>query len=219
MLLLAVSFAVGTMLPAPSAPANCESAAPADSTLLALYASGEDFATFLANADARKAQWQRNWEGGQVPPDILARAQSLPGTWKLLIVAVDGCSDSVNTVPYIARLVELVPSLELRIVKPDAGRAVQEAHRTTDGRAATPTVVLLDEQGNDVGCWVERPHELQDAGIKARAEGKGDEWFRAKQGWYDDDAGASTLREVVDIIAAAAAGTPICGKSPPARTP
>lgn len=219
MLLLALSLAVGAAAPGPSpSRVACEPAV-ADSTLLALYAGGEDFATFLANANARKAQWEANWAKDQLPADILAQAQAIPGQWKLLVVAVDGCSDSVNTVPYIARLVGLVPSLEMRIIKPDAGKAVQDAHRTTDGRAATPTVVILDAEGNDVGCWVERPHELQDAGIEAREAGKGDEWLRGKQAWYDNDAGASTLREVVAVIAAAAAGTPLCGKSPPARTP
>src|SRR5690606_18428943 len=122
---------------APSTPmaARCAPEAAADSTLLALHAGGEDFATFLANANARKAQWQKNWDESTVPADVLAKAQAIPGTWKLLVVAVDGCSDSVNTVPYIARLVALVPSLELRIVKPDVGRSVQESHRTLDGRA------------------------------------------------------------------------------------
>jgi hypothetical protein len=190
----------------------------ADSALLALFASGETYETFLANAQARKAMWQRHWDEGQVPADILERARAIPGRWRLLVVAVDGCSDSVNTVPYLARLASLVPSLELRIVKPAAGRAIQEAHRTPDGRAATPTLVVLDDAGRDVGCWVERPGDLVADIAKARAEGRIDSYD--KQGWYDRDAGVSTLREVVAVVAAAAAGTPACGATPPpARTP
>lgn len=191
-----------------------------DTALVALYESGQDFDAFLKSANARKAMWEKHWAEGVVAEDQLAKARAVPGRWRLLIVAVDGCSDSVNTVPFIARLVSMVPSLELRIVQPGPGRPVQEAHRTPDGRAATPTLVLLDEQGNDAGCWVERPAELQDSAIKARAAGTIEEWARGKQDWYDQDAGASTVREVVAILEAAAAGAPLCRSGePPARTP
>lgn len=162
------------------------------------------FDRFLAAADARKAAWERTWANSLVPDDVLAAARAVPGRWRLLIIAVDACSDSVNTVPYLARLSALAPQIELRIVTPEAGRALQEAHRTPDGRAATPTVILLDGEGRDVGAWVERPAQLQAAGMAARAAGAFDSFLSGKQAWYDRDAGASTVREVVELIAAAA---------------
>lgn len=189
-----------------------------DSTLVALYESGATFESFLESASARRQMWLKNWEEGVVPADVLADARALPGRWRLLVVAVDGCSDSVNTIPYLARLVSQVPSLEMRIVLPEPGRPVQESHRTPDGRAATPTVVLLDAEGRDAGCWVERPAVLQEMAITARAADKTEEFIRGKQGWYDMDAGASTVREVVAMIAAAVAGSPTC-TPPPAKKP
>ena len=201
------------------APPTCAEAtlpivAPADSTLAALYASGVDYARFLADATSRREQWLANSAKAVVPADALAAARALPGRWRLLVIAVDGCSDSVNTIPYLARLVEEVPSIELRIVLPDPGKAVMETHRTPDGRAATPTVVVLDESGADVGCWVERPSVLQSGAIDARAKHAMEDWARGKQAWYDADSGASTIREVVAVLQAAAAGTPRCGSGP-----
>ena len=181
-----------------------------DSTLLTLYESGQDFETFLREARARREMWDRNWADGQVSPELLERARAIPGRWRLLVAAVDGCSDSVNTVPYLARLVSLVPSLEMRIVKPDAGAVFMERHRTPDGRSATPTVVILDAAGNDVGCWVERPAALQEMAMRARADETYEDFARNKQSWYDADAGASTVREVLDVIEAAALGAPVC---------
>ena len=186
----------------------------ADSTLNALYASGVDYRTFLADASARRAQWVKNTNASLVPADMLAVAQALPGRWRLLVSTVDSCSDSVNTVPYIARLVELVPSLEMRIVRSDAGKPIMESHRTPDGRPATPTVVILDEAGNDVGCWVERPAFLQSRAIAARGAGLLEQFAREKQSMYDGDAGASTVREVVAVLQAAAAGKPRCDAGP-----
>ncbi len=188
--------------------------APADSTLAVLYASGVDYRVFLKAARARRAQWVQNTNASVVPPDVLATVQALPGRWRILVSAVDGCSDSVNTIPYIARLVELVPSLEMRIVDPEAGKPIMESHRTPDGRAATPTVVILDAAGNDVGCWVERPAFIQARAITARGAGLMDQFAREKQSLYDGDSGASTVREVVAVLQAAAAGTPRCDAGP-----
>lgn len=197
-----------------AAPLRCDSpdranVAP-DSTLVALYESGIGFDRFLAEARARRAMWTRNADAAQVPADVLAAAQALPGQWRLLAVAVDGCSDSVNTIPYIARLVELVPQLELRIVSPRSGREVMAARRTPDGRAATPTVVILDASGREAGCWIERPAELQRRAIEANAGGGTSAFAATKQAWYDADAGASTLREIVSLLAAAASGRRGC---------
>lgn len=209
--LLLASFALAAPLPACEVSGTAvPPAVSADSTLEALYASGVDYRTFLANARARREQWVRHTERAVVPADALVAARALPGRWRILVAAVDGCSDSVNTIPYLAALAAQVPSLELRIVLPGPGQRVMESHRTPDGRAATPTVVILDATGADVGCWVERPATLQAMAIAARAAGTIDDFSRDKQQWYDADAGASTVREVLAVLQAAAAGTPRC---------
>jgi hypothetical protein len=88
-----------------------------------------------------------------------------------------------------------------------------EAHRTRDGRAATPTLILLDENWNEVGCWVERPSELARWGELERAKLSDGEFVRQKTAWYDRDRGRSTVREVLDMIEHAAPGAPCGGNS------
>lgn len=213
---------VATLFSFSSAPLFCEAAsstvAPAnatsDSTLQALYAGGESFDDFLAKAKARREMWVKNWTGATVPADALDHGRAVKGKWRLLVVAIDSCSDSVNTVPYVAKLVSQLPGWEMRIVSPSTGKQIMEAHRTPDGRAATPTVLVLDADGNDAGCWIERPSVLQQGVIEARAAGKADEYLRDKQKWYDADAGASTMREVVAMVEGAAAGKPVCAAKP-----
>ncbi len=183
-------------------------AAPRDSVLAALYASGQDFRTFLAEAKQRRETWVRNSEQAVIAPDVLATARGLMGKWRILVVAVDSCSDSANTIPYIAKLVELVPSLEMRIVLPGPGARVMEEHRTPDGRAATPTLVLLDPSGNEVGCLIERPSTLQKLIMSMREAGTLESF--QKQKWYDEDAGATFVREMVTVLQAAASGSPRC---------
>jgi Thioredoxin len=176
-----------------------------------LYEAGVPFAAFLESAEARKQMWHDNWGAASVAEALLARSRAVTGPFYILAIAVDSCSDSVNSIPVLAKLVEQVPGLEMRIIDSKRGRPVMESHRTKDGRPATPTLLLLNRDFEEVGCWVERPAKLQ-------------EWYDAKQkeglpvrqlteqkmGWYRDDAGREILSEVVQILEAAARGDRMC---------
>ena len=150
----------------------------------------------------------------------MAKGRAIPGSWRLLVVAEDYCGDSANTVPYVARLAEALGNLDVRIVDSRAGRGVMDAFPTPDGRGATPTMVLLDGNGEPVGCLVEQPRPLQDWWLgEAREIEDEEERFDRKYAWYDEDAGASTTAEVVEIMAGAAQGVPVCrpwGEAAPA---
>ncbi len=181
-----------------------------DSTYRRLFDEGRTMSQFLDAAKARKEQWAKNYARGVVADAVLARARSAPGPWKLLVVAVDGCSDSVNTVPYIARLVEQMMGMEMRIVDNNVGRIVMDAHHTPDGRGATPTVILLDSNYQERGCWVERPEELRDWMIDNKGKLKDSELFEHKMAWYDEDVGAKTLVDIAAMLEAAGKGEMKC---------
>lgn len=175
----------------------------ASDSLRAIYGAGQSFPEFLAAAERRKEMWQTNYKAGEaVDATMVSRAQAVGGTWHILVVAIDSCSDSVSTIPYLARLVEQVDGLEMRIVLPNVGKSVQEAHRTPDGRAATPTVVLLNPAWEVAGCFVERPVALR-------------EWLEAHKGeskmdWYAQDLGRTTVSQFVDVLEKAGHGEMRC---------
>jgi hypothetical protein len=175
-----------------------------DSTYRALFDNGKSFADFLAAAEKRKEQWQKNYSSAVVPDVLLTRARATGGPWKILVVAVDSCSDSVNTIPYLAKLAEQLMGVDLRIIGSDAGRAIMDGHKTPDGRGATPTVLLLDGNFGEKGCWIERPSELQEWMTKGGGN------FEGKMKWYDDDKGQKTLAEIVSVMERAAKGEPAC---------
>ena len=129
-----------------------------------------------------------------------------------MIVAVDACNDSMNSVPFVARLLDSVPSVEIRIVTPEKGASVQQSHKTLDGRAATPTFVLLDANGKDSGCIVELPRELRHATHALRTAGKIDEAQAGKREYYEQNKGRAITAEVVEMLEAAASGKPLCEK-------
>lgn len=183
--------------------------APAPIDYAALWEQGITFEVFLDEAVRRRDQWHANYGRGPAPADLVARAHAVGGHWRFLVVAEDWCGDSVNTIPYLARLVEAADNLELRVIRSELGRPVMEAHPTPDGRASTPTVILLDAADNVVGCMVERPTVMQRWWL-ANLDVEQEERLEQKYAWYDRDAGRQTLEELVDALEAASAGYVTC---------
>jgi hypothetical protein len=179
-------------------------------SLRLLYGAGRAWPAFFEAAKARKDMWADNYARGEPAPDLVERARAVPGTWRLLVVAEDWCGDSANTIPYLVRLVEQVPTLELAIVGSKDGRWVMEGHRTADGRAATPTVLLLDEDFQERGCFVERPRELRTWVAEHKPKLSDDEFQTRKMAWYREDRGRQTVTDLVELLEAAGRNEAVC---------
>jgi len=182
----------------------------ADSTLKSLFDAGQPFPEFLAAAKARREGWLRMADSARVDDALLARARAVGGRWRFLVIAIDACGDSMNSVPYLAKLAELVPGLELRIVLPVNGRAVQQTHRSMDGRTATPTIVLLDETDSDRGCIVELPREIRHWAHGVRTTVSSDSLHAGIRAFYARNRGQAIAAEAVELLEMAKAGRAVC---------
>lgn len=166
-----------------------------------LYGEGIEYGLFLDEATRRKAMWDKNTELATVPPEISLRVEGIASKWHLLVVAVDGCSDSANIIPYLSALAESTDKIDLRIIDSDTGRPVMEANRTPDNRPATPTIAVLAEDSFvPAGYLVERPDELQNWALENKGSLSSREFLNQKFAWYDEDRGHSSMDAILDII-------------------
>ncbi len=180
------------------------------SDLETLYAQGKTYVEFRDAATRRVEAWNDHYANAQVPDALRTRVTALRGSWRLLVVAEDWCGDSANTIPYVAKLVDVAGNLDMRIINSTVGRAIMESHLTPDGRAATPTVILLTEDFEEAGCFVERPRHLQHWWLSNEDKLSRKDLLDQKYAWYAEDQGQETLEEIVAMIEAAAAGDPVC---------
>ena len=146
-----------------------------------------------------------------LPVALLAGADSLTQRYRLLVVAEERCIDSAHSLPYFDALARSSNQLELRVVDSQAGRGVLDRYRTPDGRGATPTVVVLDDEGTVRGCWIERPAELQSWWITNPDGITPTDQYVAKTAWYRADRGRHAVSEVLQVLQAAEQGAFICG--------
>jgi hypothetical protein len=167
----------------------------------ALWAKATPFHELLEGVRARREHWRSRFANAAIEPEALDAARALPGKRRILAIAEDRCSDSAWAVPYLAKLAAAVPDkLELRVISAASGRQIQAQHLTPDGRQATPTIVVLDENSRFIGAWVERPAELQKWYIESKPSMDRDELYERVTAWYEKDAGKSTVSEVLTIM-------------------
>jgi hypothetical protein len=78
----------------------------------------------------------------------------------------------------------------------------------TNGSQSIPLAIVLDEDFEPVGRWGPRPAELQEfvIGEKRRGERPVDEIYKEARRWYARDGGETTLRELIDVLAAPGRG-------------
>jgi len=172
-----------------------------DVNYAALYAQGVTFAQFLDQVRARRDEWRAHYNDATVSPDLITRMRALPGRRRILVIAEDYCLDSANTIPYVARLVDGAPErLELRVLDATRGRPVMDAHPTPDGRAATPTIVILDENGWLIAAWTERPSATQTWFLEQQKVMMQKPLRDQLEAWYAGDAGRTTVAEIAALL-------------------
>ena len=167
----------------------------------ALWEKATPFHLFLENVKARQDQWKPRFADAAIEPAALEAVRSLPARRRILAVADDRCSDSAWALPYIAKLAAAVPEkLELRVIGRAEGSRIQSAHLTPDGRLATPTIVVLDENNRYIGGWVEMPSELQTWYLENKPKVTEAALYEHVNKWYTNDAGRSTIQELLLIL-------------------
>lgn len=175
------------------------------------YRHGATFDQFLEDTEANRDMWHAMAPRARIPYPVVERARGVPGQWRLLAIAEDWCGDAVNILPVVARLVEQVDSLELRIVDRESRPELMDRH-LTNGNRSIPVLILLDDRGVCRGWWGPRPSELQAwFEIEGRTLPKPDR-YPALRRWYARNRGEAIAHEVVDLVACAASDG-VCGKA------
>ena len=162
------------------------------------------FADWLAEADDLVDLWTSATERATVSADLVARAEAVPGDWKLLVITEDWCLDATSTIPPVVALAEAVSTLDLRVLDRDDNLELMDEHLTNGRARSIPVVLLLDGEGVERAWWGPRPADLQAWFYGDGQEMEKEDRYRELRKWYARDRGASTLREVVEMIEEAA---------------
>ena len=132
--------------------------------LRSLWTGADSWDAYSARLGPQGVDWQRSYDEMVLREDLVARAEVLPGSHRILAVAERGCAECASTVPAMARLAERVPGVELRVIAPEQALATYGDDLAAD---ALPLVVVLDEGYRAVGCWAPTPETAELSGARA----------------------------------------------------
>jgi hypothetical protein len=175
-------------------------------TLQERFSAGQTFPDFLAHAVANAELWRAVYAHAKADEAALARAASLGGPWHLLVLVEDWCGDAVNTLPVLGRVAERVPNIDLRVLGRDTNLDLMDAH-LTNGSRSIPVVMILDATYQERAWWGPRPAELQGWVMGPGRTMTKEDRYREVRRWYARDHGATTVNEILSLIAAAPGGT------------
>ncbi|MCU0620509.1 MAG: thioredoxin family protein [Gemmatimonadales bacterium] len=164
----------------------------------ALWARALTFEQVLAGADER---YRPLWEGiyrNATAPAWAAAAVPHGTALRLIMLTEDWCMDTSNVGPFVARLAEAVPGVELRFLLRDQHPEVMDRY-LTNGARAIPVVIVLDGAFRPLGHWGPRPSELQAWVMAHKDSMPKEERLRETRKWYARDRGASAIREILAV--------------------
>jgi hypothetical protein len=162
------------------------------------FIRGATFREFLEGVGDQHP-WRELYRRARVPEDLRLRVLELRGKWHLLVLAEGWCGDGANSLPYLVRLAEATPNLDLRVLSRDGNPDLMDGHLTGE-TLSIPVVMILDEDFREVEWWGPRPAPLQDLfhrEIKALPK---PERYPRLRAWYAKDQGRTTLEEVFSRI-------------------
>jgi hypothetical protein len=154
---------------------------------------------FVRGSTQHGEMWTGVYRTARVPDTVVAEAAALGGSFRLLALVEDWCGDASNTVPIVARWVERVPTLELRLLRRDEHPELMDRYLTGTSRSI-PIVIVLTETMEELGHWGPRPSALQDWVMAQRRAGAGKGLYPEIRKWYAQDRGESTLREILAVM-------------------
>ena len=168
-------------------------------TLSERFYAGSTFEDLLARAKDNSDLWNSIYKRAVLDHEAIDRVRALEHRFHLLVLNEDWCGDSVNILPYVARLAEATDHLEMRILGRDTNRDLMDAHLTGKSRSI-PIVIVYDEVFSEKGAWGPRPGPLQQwVTTEGLALPKPDR-YPLIRAWYARDKGRTIVSEIISIF-------------------
>ncbi len=188
------------------------------------WQTGLTLAEFVERMTAHQDKMQRRLREVALTDADCAELARLTRPAHALVMTEDWCPDSLMNLPILARVVEAVPGMDMRIFVRSASPDLEAYYQTRDIRCI-PVFTFLGADFDEIGTWLERPeaaHARLHAWKAARPHfdpahpdlTRSPQERRAKrralmqslplemEGWYAEGLQAETVKELKALLAA-----------------
>lgn len=150
-----------------------------------------------------KLNWsrQQRWlKTGVINDAVTAAVKSITIPQQWVIITEPWCGDAAHIVPFLSKIAEINPLIQLDIQLRDAPPFLIEQYLTNGGKSI-PKLVIRDSDGQDMAVWGPRPAGAQALYDQLKAENADFERMKIElQQWYNHDKAQSLQAELLEVL-------------------
>jgi hypothetical protein len=158
----------------------------------------ESMVNYATLNERRMKKWDKI---GKIIPELMDKLMSIDQKMTWLVVTEGWCGDAAQNFPFLNKMAELNPNIDLRFVLRDENLPLIDAFLTNGGRSI-PKLIALDSELSVLGTWGPRPEPVQKAFLenKVSQERTGKEFTEYLHLWYAKDKGITLQGEILAIL-------------------
>ncbi len=132
------------------------------------FATGLTWKDYLAQMGDTRARTEQNYDKAVLTEEERRFFRGLGQVRYALMLAENWCGDVHRNSPVLARIVEAMPSCELRVLFRDQNLDLTDCF-LNNGYRSIPVLVFFDKDWNEIARWIERPHAATQRMLGIRA--------------------------------------------------
>jgi thiol-disulfide isomerase/thioredoxin len=119
------------------------------------FAQGMTVPQYLAQMRLNRDAFSRLFAEAAVRPEDRAVMGALGRKIRILVITEDWCPDSLRTIPVLAKLVDRLPDVEMRVFRRDENPDLMDQYLKHGQFRAIPVFAVFDEEMNEVARLLE----------------------------------------------------------------
>jgi hypothetical protein len=120
------------------------------------FAQGLTLRQYLERMETNRDRFVRALDAATVRPEDAQVLERLGPAGKLLVITEDWCGTSLAHVPFVARLVETRPDIEMRIFLRDENPDVMDQFLKRGMYRAIPVFAFFDQDMHELARFIEQ---------------------------------------------------------------
>src|SRR5262245_33382558 len=120
------------------------------------FAEGMTVRQYLDQMSANKERFLAVLDSVSITDGDAATLERYPGTRRILVITEDWCGASVASLPFVIKLVEAAPGIEMRIFLRDENPDLMDQFLKRGVYRSIPVFALFDEQMNELARFIEQ---------------------------------------------------------------
>ncbi|MBN3583589.1 thioredoxin family protein [Algoriphagus aestuarii] len=149
------------------------------------------------------ARMKRVEKTGKVSPEMEALIKSIqePQIW--VVITEAWCGDASQSIPYLAKLAEINPLIDLKLIFRDEHPEVMDQYLTEGARSIPKLIALSKDLSEELFTWGPRPKFLQDRLKAYKLDPQGlssKEFSEGTYLWYAKDKNQAIEKELMEVI-------------------